>query len=106
MVIHNLNVESIPFSPLETNAPLFVDPDAVLSLPIPLEELQLIRGRNHEIAQVNGTVLILQLLARPLLYLAIERPHELTLEYRMGVLVPEGSDHGITITLCVINVKR
>ena len=106
MVIDDLDIERVSVPPLEAYAPLLINPDTVLVLAVAFQRFQLIRWWNHEIAQIDGAVQILQLLARPLLYPAIERPHELTLEYRLGVLVPEGSDHGITITLRVINVKR
>jgi hypothetical protein len=86
--------------------PSLIDADTVLALAVAFQPFELIRRRNHEVAQIDGTVQILQLFARPLLDPAIERPHQLTLEYRPGVLVPEGSDQRITITLRVINVKR
>ncbi len=34
MIIHNLHVVSITFSPLETDSPLLIDPNAVLTLSI------------------------------------------------------------------------
>ena len=78
----------------------------MLALAVAFQRFQLIRWWNHEIAQINGAIQILQLLTRPLLYPPIKSLHELTAEHRLRVLVPEGPDHLITITLCVINVKR
>jgi len=106
MVINDLGIERVSVLPFEADAPLPINSDTVLALAIAFQRFQLIRRRSHEIAQINGAIQILQLLARPLLYPAIKPPHELTLEYRLGVLVPEGSDHVRTITLRVINVKR
>jgi hypothetical protein len=106
MVINDLHIERVSVLPPEADAPLLIDADTVLSLAIALQRFQLIRRRNYEIAQINGTVQILQLLTRPLLDLSIEPLYKFAPEYLLGVLVPEGPDHRITITLCVINVKR
>jgi hypothetical protein len=106
MAINDLGVERVSVLPLEADAPLLINADTALALSIAFQRFQLIRRRSHEIAQINGAIKIVQLLTRPLLYLAIKPPHELSLEYRLGILVPEGSDHCKTITLCVINVKR
>lgn len=106
MIVNDLDIERVSVFPLEADAPLLIDPDTVLALAIAFQRFQLIRRRNHEIAQIGGTVQILQFLTRPLLYLAIKSLHELTVEHRLCVLVPEASDHSRTITLCVINVKR
>jgi hypothetical protein len=106
MVIDDLDIERVSVLPVEADAPLLINAETVLAQAIAFQPFELIRQRNHEIAQIDGTVQILQLMARPLLDPAIERPHELSLEYRQGVLAPEGSDHRITITLRVINVKR
>lgn len=49
MVIHDLHVIGIAFQPLETNAPLVVDPDAVLPLTISTKPLEMIGGRRSQI---------------------------------------------------------
>jgi hypothetical protein len=106
VIVDNLDVESVPVLPLETDTPLLVDPYAVLSLPIAHQPFKLIRGRNHEVAQVGGGVEVFQLLTRSLLYPSVEPLHKLTAKYRLGVLAPEGSDHPMILTLGDINVKR
>jgi hypothetical protein len=106
MVIDDLDIERVSVLPFEADAPLLINADAVLALAITFQPFELIRRRNHQIAQIAGTVQILQSLARSLLDPTIERSYELTLENRLGVLAPEGPDHRITITLRVINVKR
>jgi hypothetical protein len=42
MVVHNLNLKSVGFNPAETDAPLVVDPNAVLARTITCESLQTI----------------------------------------------------------------
>jgi hypothetical protein len=69
MVIDDLDIERVSVPPFKTDAPLLLNADTVLTLA--------------------------KLLARPLLDPTVERPHELTLENRPGVLVPEGLDHNI-----------
>jgi len=78
VVVDNLNVESVPVLPLETDTPLLVDPYAVLPLPIAHQPFKLIRRRNHEVAQVSGGVEVFQLLTRSLLYPSVEPLHKLT----------------------------
>jgi len=72
------------------HTPIAINPDTVLALAVAFQRFQLIRWWNHEIAQINGAIQILQLLTRPLLYLPIKSLHELTAEHRLRVLVPEG----------------
>jgi hypothetical protein len=106
VVVDSLDVESVPVPPLETDTPLLVDPYAVLSLPIAHQPFNLLRPRNHEVAQVGSGVEVFQLLTRSLLYPSVEPLHKLTPKYRLGVLAPEGSDHSIILTLRDINVTR
>jgi hypothetical protein len=49
VVIDDLHVVSICSFPAETDAPLVVDPDAVLSGPISPQNLQPVAGRNPQI---------------------------------------------------------
>jgi hypothetical protein len=45
VVVHNLNVESIPVTPQETDTPLVVDADAVLAFSVALQRFQMIAWR-------------------------------------------------------------
>jgi hypothetical protein len=51
VVIHYLHVVRITCLPAEAYPPLIINPDAVLSIPIVLELLQSIPGRNREICK-------------------------------------------------------
>jgi hypothetical protein len=42
MVIGNLNIERIPIFESKTNAPLIVDPDRVLTFPVPGGRLEIL----------------------------------------------------------------
>jgi hypothetical protein len=48
VIIHDFHVITIPGSPHETNPPLLVDPDRMLSLPVSAQCLQLISGRRRQ----------------------------------------------------------
>jgi len=61
VVLNDLNVERVSVLPLKTDTPLLVDPNAVLPFTVALESLQLIRWRNHEIAEIRSAVQVLQL---------------------------------------------
>jgi hypothetical protein len=52
MVVHYFNVIGIVIMPDEANPELIVNPDAVLSRPVPLEGFQAIPGRASQILQV------------------------------------------------------
>ena len=61
MIINDLNLIGIVGFPDEANAPLIVDPDAVLSSSITFQFLKSIGWWNAEIGQVFGVVEISQL---------------------------------------------
>jgi hypothetical protein len=48
MIIHNLNLEKITVAPNETNTKLIVNPNAVLTLSIPLQNLKVIAWKNRK----------------------------------------------------------
>lgn len=54
MVIHNLNVFGACLGPAETNAPLIVDADAVLSPAFSLQRLKMITRRNAKVFKATG----------------------------------------------------
>jgi hypothetical protein len=51
MVVDDFDISRSSFIPDETDAPLIVDPDRMLSRAISLERLEPINGRNPEIVQ-------------------------------------------------------
>lgn len=51
MVIRDLYFESMAILPTKADAPLFVDPDAVLTLPIPLERLETVARWYTKVAE-------------------------------------------------------
>ena len=51
MIINDLDIVSVPLAPTEANAPLFVDPNAILSLPVASQFLKAISRRDTKIIQ-------------------------------------------------------
>jgi len=58
MVIDNLNIVRIPVLPYETDAPLLIDPDAVLSNSVPLKSFKFIPWGNSQVLKDSGPVQI------------------------------------------------
>ena len=56
MIVRDLNIARLAVVPFETDTPLIVDPNAVLSLPIPAEFLESVRGWYAKVVQVFRTV--------------------------------------------------
>ena len=56
MVINDLGIECIAGSPAETDAPLIVDPNAVLPGPRSFESLQTVRRGHSEVIERPGAV--------------------------------------------------
>jgi hypothetical protein len=61
VIIAYLNVKDVTFTPPKTDAPLLVNPNAVLTLSIALQSFELIRTRNRKVFQIFGSVELLQL---------------------------------------------
>ena len=56
MIIYDLHIVIVIVLGRETDPVLIVDPDAVLSLAVSLERLQMIRGRDTQILQTSCIV--------------------------------------------------
>jgi len=56
MVVDNFNLKDMAIIPAETNPPLFIHSNAVLSFPITLETFEPVRRRNTEIIQTFGSI--------------------------------------------------
>lgn len=102
VVVHDLHVGGIPFTPLEADSPLIVDPDAVLASAITPESFQPVAGWHTQIEKTLGVVQHSQLSPRCLLDIPAKSPDHFPSPDTFGVSVPEGSDHWKTIPRRVI----
>jgi hypothetical protein len=55
MVVDDFNVFRSSINPAETDTPLGVDPDGMLSSSVPTQRLQPVAGRNPQVLQIDGS---------------------------------------------------
>lgn len=67
MIIHDFHLIRVGVAPFETNPPLVVDANAVLSVPVAGQFFQMIRGRRPQIVQRDRVVQHTQFAQRDLL---------------------------------------
>jgi hypothetical protein len=85
----------VALTPVKADAPLLVDPNAVLALPIAFQSFKLIRARNRKVFQVSSRVQLLQLHERPLLNVAWNPLGVLATPNPFGFLSSKGLDHAL-----------
>ena len=105
MIIDDLDVKGVTVTPLETDPPLLVDPNAVLALSTTLQTFELIRARNRKVFQVSSRIQLLQLHQCALLNVTRNTLGVLATPHLVGFLATKGFDHGPILTLSVSNVK-
>jgi hypothetical protein len=94
MIIHNLRLLRVAGSPHETDPPLIIDPDAVLTLPSSPQCFKSIRGWQTKIFQPNRSVDRVELHERALLNVRREFSRELPVENSLSFPAAERLDHG------------
>lgn len=93
MVIDDLDVPGFAVSPDEADAPLLVDPNAVLSLPVIAQSFQAIAGRRPQIVESLRRIDCDKLRARSPLDLRWQITDGVAGEDRRGAFVGEALDH-------------
>jgi len=106
MVVGDFHIQSIAAFPAEADPPLIVDPDAVLTLPIPGQLFEVIPGRNSQIGQSIGGVKHEELLQSRAVNILRELSRAFALEDPFGLWVFEAPNHSTIIMRRVNNVKR
>ena len=102
VVIHDLHVESIAAVPDETDPPLVVDANAVLTGPIPAQRFQAVGRWDPQVVQSLCVVDHAQLTPGHWLDVLGQTPRALAPPDLLGLLAPAALDHEPTITLDVI----
>jgi len=98
VVVDDFRVGYFAVLPHKTHPPLLIDADAMLTLAVALECLEMVARRHSQIAESCRRIEVLELLACPLLYLSVETLDEFTTEYSFRPLVLERSDHLLIVT--------
>ncbi len=101
VVVDDFRVGYFAVLPHKTHPPLLIDADAMLAPAVALECLKLVAGRHRQVAERRRRIEVLELLARPLLYLSVETLDEFTAEYCFRPLVLERPDHFPIVTYLV-----
>jgi hypothetical protein len=92
VIIDDLYLVSVALSPLETDAPLIVDSDAVLTLTVTVQFLQAIAGRDAQVLQRLRVVQHYELATGGVLD-ALKAWKALAVEERFRVFAPERLYH-------------
>ncbi|QNM63704.1 hypothetical protein XHV734_5031 [Xanthomonas hortorum pv. vitians] len=98
MVIDDVDLGDIALHPSEADAPLVVDPDAVLPASLALQRFQPVGRWNTQIVEVRGSVEHAQLAARDRLDVGRQPAGALTQPDLFGFLVDKAPYHVLTIT--------
>lgn len=93
MVVNDLDLERIAVLPAETNSPLIIDADAVLSGSITTELLEPIPGRHAQIRKCFRGINRDELTQHRAQQVGRVATHRLAAEERLGVSVAEALDH-------------
>lgn len=102
VVIDDFHVVGVTVIPSEADAPLIVDPDAVLAFALTLQGFQPIGRRNAQIIQHAGVPQHAQLAACHRLDIDRQAPGRRSAPDPFRFLVSKVPDHEPTITLTVI----
>jgi hypothetical protein len=108
MVVHDFDVARswLPVRPLETYAPLLIDPDGILAGPVSLEGFKPIAGQNPQGIKGGCSVQDCQP-PLGLLLECLERPDILSLAKLFGPFVPVAEDHrNASVETLTLYVKR
>lgn len=92
MVVRNLNVVGVSLSPLKTNPPLIVDPNAVLPFAVPTQPFQTVAGERRENSQFAGRIEHIELPKCRALDGA-KLPAGQAMKESLSLVGPEGLDH-------------
>ena len=96
MVVYDFHILRAGVGPNEAKPVLIVDPDDVLSLPVPLERFQAVARERAEVFKRFGSVQDFQALAgRALDRIPLFR--ELVVEGLFGFPVPERANHFLSV---------
>jgi hypothetical protein len=93
MIVYDFYVVSITVPPHETNSPLLIDSNAVLSIAITPQRLKAVSRRHSQIKQFGCGVKHLKLIQRLLLNLTGKPLRMLLVENLFGFFAPKIPDH-------------
>jgi len=93
VIVHDLNLVRAALRPAETDPPLIVEANAVLTSTVPTESLQPVPWRDSEILEPSRRIELSQLPKRNTLEVWTELPDGLAGEQPLGIPVAEAPNH-------------
>jgi hypothetical protein len=105
MVVHDLHVVRAVIRPTEAHAELVVHANAILTRTVAFQEFQPVARWHAQIVQSTCLVQLLQLATSHRLYVD-KSAHSLSIEQGFRIRALKRLDHGLIVTMSVINVKR
>jgi hypothetical protein len=106
MIVHKLDVVSVPFTPAEADAPLVVDANAVLTGSVAFQRLQPVARRYPQGFQRSGGMNLDELSIGSALEVARHTARVGTAEDQFRALAAKALDHVPIVTLYDSIVKR
>lgn len=93
VIVHNLDLIGVAVVPDKADAPLFVDPDAVLTVAATRKSLKAITGRDSQVIQVRSVMEHHQLALRPALDMFREPANTPAFGNCLSIPITEALDH-------------
>ena len=106
MVIADFDTFRIAVVPDEADAPLLVDADAPLTVPVPFQPFQVVGWRNLQVTQMAGVVEHTQFPAGDRLHLNRKKAAGNAIENSLSNVVVERNNHAVIVSFYNIIVKR
>jgi hypothetical protein len=106
MIIHNFHIMGVTLMPAETNTPLVVDTDAVLTPPVTFQTLQPIPRWRQQVAQILGFRQVTQFTPGGSLNVRRQPPGHLPKKDLLGLGASETQYHRLILTVIVNSVNR
>jgi hypothetical protein len=98
MIVNDLNVSSLAFNPLEADAPLVVDANAVLPRPLPFQFLKTVARRGKQVLKILGVIQVNQFTASRALDVLGQLSRRIAKEDLVGFVRGERFDHETIIS--------
>jgi hypothetical protein len=92
VVVRDLDSVRVSVPPHKADAPLIVDPNAVLALAVSMQGFQPVASWNGQVAELRREMYLVQFPARDALN-SPELPYRLPVKELLGIRVAEGPDH-------------
>jgi hypothetical protein len=105
VVVHDLDVVRITFTPQKADTPLIVDADTVLAIPVTVQRFEPIARRRRQVPQLRRAVQLPQLSSGYLLD-GLKSPAAAAMKQPLGFLAAKRLNHKFSLCCCPLHVKR